>query len=437
MKHGQQGSAILLSIFVLVMLAGLGSALLFLSQNEVSMARSTNGEKTAFHLAEAAIEAGRMELFNLNGSDSVSDDLVTAAGLDTAISLDVEAIRPVIDSNGVPTGFNGVGDDEPILDITALNSSEASGGFVAAFLTNDPAESITSTTDTNRRVMVTGVGVDSTGASEVVQAIVEPWRPLPSLPMSAMTMIGPPPAFDNGMSMAQQHYGADCPTGGGIPNLYVPIVGLTNDTAEGQVEADMNRPTKFDSGTLEGADTIANLNDPTDPAMAQSSLPPIDSAWTDCTNLKLLVDQLIADADYYCDTDSGTCTTPVGAAGQVVVIDGDAVAGAFDAGLLLVTGELTYDGMSHWDGIVLVIGEGSMFRNGGGNGHNSGAVIIANIDPSPSGTRADKSDWCNNGFEATSFNVTGNGTSTISYCSDDVELNNPVESYVVTDFLHR
>lgn len=438
MKNDERGSAILLSIFVLVLLAGLGSALLFLGQNELSMARSTNNEKTAFYLAEAGIEAGRMQLLSVNGSGGFSDDLLAAAGADTLINLNADAIRPLFDGNGVLTGFDGTGDDVPVLGITALNNADAAGGSFAAFLTNDPTETANSTTDNNRRVMITGVGVDSGGAAEVVQAIFEPWHVLPSVPMAALTMIGPPPTFDNGNSNSQQHTGADCPQGGGIPNTFVPIIGLTNDASEAQVETDMQRPHTFDSGpTLEGPETVANLTDPTDEAMALSSIPPIDPAWMDCLELKALVLGLIADANYYCNTDSGLCTTPVGNAGSIVVIDGDATAGAFDAGLLLVTGTLTYSGTSNWDGIVLVLGEGQLQRSGGGTGHNTGAVILANIDPSPSGPRADKSDWCNNGFEPTSFTVNGNGDATISYCSDAVAANNPVESYVVTDFLQR
>ena len=87
--------------------------------------------------------------------------------------------------------------------------------------------------------------------------------------------------------------------------------------------------------------------------------------------------------------------------------------------------------------IVLVIGEGRLNRNGAGNGHNTGAVILANVDPSPGGLRADKSDWCNSGFGQTSFTVNGAGSSTISYCSDEVTQNNPVRTYPITDFLQR
>ncbi len=428
----ERGSAILMAIVVVVILTGLGIALLFLGENELGMSRGSNDERAAFHLAEAGIETARMRLLDVNGAGSFDDDLLAAAGVDGALGVDPAAIRPSFDAQGAVDGLTGVGDDVAVQPLAALD-----GGAYAAFLSNDPVEGIVSLNDSNRRVMLTGVGVARNGAWEVVQAIVEPTNPLPAVPMAAITMIGPPPTFDNGNSNAQSHTGQDCPLGGGIPNLYVPIVGATEAASKSEIQDDMNRPNNFVSGALTGEDTIADLTDPTDPAMAQSGLAPIDPAWTDCASVKSMVQGLIASADYYCNTDSGTCTTPVGNAGDIVVIDGDATAGSFSAGLLLVTGTLTYSGNDAWHGIVLVLGEGRLHRNGGGNGRNSGAVVIANVDPSPNGPRADKSDWCDNGFEPTSFTVNGAGSSTISYCSDDVTNNNPVGTYQVTEFLQR
>jgi hypothetical protein len=425
-----------MAIFVLVLLVGLGTTLLFLGQNEMGLARSINDDKRAFHLAEAGIEAGRMSLLASNGAGSFSDDLAAAAGTDATLSLDPASLAAVLDSAGTPTGLTGAGDDVPLRPLVGLASS-AAGGYYASFLTNDPAEGIANQTDLNRRVMITSIGIGPNRATEVAQAIIEPRQSLPTVPTAAMTFLGPPPAYDNGNSNAQDHTGTDCPLGGGIPNLYVPIVGTTNSASDAQVEDDMQRPENFNSGSLQGADTVADLTNPAEPALAQSGLAPIDPVWLDCDYVKQLVLDLIDDADYYCDTDGGSCTTPVGNAGDVVVIDGDATAGSFSAGLLLVTGELTYSGNDAWHGIVLVFGEGLLHRNGGGNGHNSGAVVLANIDPTPDGPRADKSDWCSSGFGETSFSVNGGGNSTISYCSDDVSANNPVRTYRVTDFLQR
>jgi hypothetical protein len=127
--------------------------------------------------------------------------------------------------------------------------------------------------------------------------------------------------------------------------------------------------------------------------------------------------------------------------GSIVVVDGDFESDGNSAGLLVVTGHVTWHGNDEWNGIVLVIGAGSMLRAGGGNGDPSGAVVVADIDPTPDGPRADKSDWCTgggpDGFGAADYEVQGGGNSDVYYCSTDIENANPLKTYRVVDFLQR
>jgi hypothetical protein len=77
-----------------------------------------------------------------------------------------------------------------------------------------------------------------------------------------------------------------------------------------------------------------------------------------------------------CLSSLGTDANP-----QVTVVDGDlTLAGlTHGAGILLVTGTLTYSGNFSFDGIVLAIGTGKIIALGGGNGQFNGAVVVANI----------------------------------------------------------
>jgi len=45
---------------------------------------------------------------------------------------------------------------------------------------------------------------------------------------------------------------------------------------------------------------------------------------------------------------------------------------------LIVTGELTFNGNIDYNGMIFVIGEGSMRRNGAGNGTINGGILVAN-----------------------------------------------------------
>jgi hypothetical protein len=64
----------------------------------------------------------------------------------------------------------------------------------------------------------------------------------------------------------------------------------------------------------------------------------------------------------------------------IVVVNGDLTINAWHStgyGILLVTGQFTYDPDASWDGIVLVIGKGIMYSHQGGIGQFRGAVFLA------------------------------------------------------------
>ena len=77
--------------------------------------------------------------FSVNIAGFVSDGT-------TQVDFDLSTISPVYDTDGVLTGFTGLDDDTPLTGVTSLGD-----GLYAAFLTNDPAEGITTTTDNNKR----------------------------------------------------------------------------------------------------------------------------------------------------------------------------------------------------------------------------------------------------------------------------------------------
>jgi hypothetical protein len=76
------------------------------------------------------------------------------------------------------------------------------------------------------------------------------------------------------------------------------------------------------------------------------------------------------------------------------------------SGLLVVTGDLTMSGNPNFSGVILVLGGGSVNRNGGGNGNVYGALVVAGFDRNGTG-----------GFTAPFFNTNGGGNSTMQYDS--------------------
>ena len=88
-------------------------------------------------------------------------------------------------------------------------------------------------------------------------------------------------------------------------------------------------------------------------------------------------------------------------------IDGDCTL-TDGAGFLVVTGQLTMRGNTNFKGAILVLGEGHLLRNGGGDGEILGGITIAAFDRT------------SGGFLAPTFETNGGGNSTIQYDSMSV-----------------
>ncbi|MDT4967862.1 MAG: hypothetical protein QOJ64_2599 [Acidobacteriota bacterium] len=89
----------------------------------------------------------------------------------------------------------------------------------------------------------------------------------------------------------------------------------------------------------------------------------------------------------------------------ITFVDGDCNLDG-GSGLLIVTGDLNMSGNPSFSGVILVLGGGSVNRNGGGNGNVFGAMVVAAFDRNGTG-----------GFTSPTFNTNGGGNSTLQYDS--------------------
>lgn len=437
MNRDDRGSALLIAIFVLVILTGMGITLLALTQNEVRTSRIDRHSKQAFYLSEAGIEAGRQRLYNLHGSvsqiDPFSDDLDNSAGVNDTVDLDPDNVSPTFDSAGKLTGFTGVGDDAPVHGPLAL-----ADGWYTVYLTNDPVEGITDQSDDDRLVMLTAVGVGRDRSFEITQVLLEPRRPFPNVFPSTITLLGPLPTFGDANSSSKVFSGDDC-NGAGDPNLSVPVVGTIGGAAEANAELGVNPNPTYTSGSESGAAVISDLTDLSDPAVSQSLFGEIDMAWADCEILREMIEDIRSVADVIC-LEGFACALPASSPGRVVFAEGDFDLGGSDSheGLIVVTGAFTMGGNVSWSGIVLVVGEGIFIRNGGGNGVISGASLLADIaGPDNVYGTSDDCTGGTDGFDSVVYDESGGGTSDTFYCSTDIAAATPITHYPVIDFRQR
>jgi Tfp pilus assembly protein PilV len=95
-----------------------------------------------------------------------------------------------------------------------------------------------------------------------------------------------------------------------------------------------------------------------------------------------------ADVTYTCGIGtpcSGSGPYGTDAAPQITYVNGDFNFGSNSgAGVLVVTGTLNISGNSSFDGLILVIGQGVINENGGGNGQFNGSIFLAKTNSSVS-----------------------------------------------------
>jgi len=410
-----------MAIFVLALISSMGVALLFMSTTEVRLSQADVRGKQVFYLAEAGVEAGRAALRLLNGAGPFSNDLATHAGTNGTFDFDPDALQATYDTDGNVTGLVGYGDDVPLINSTALG-----GGWYAAFMTNDAVNG-NSATDTNDRVMITGIGMGSENSIEIVQAVIT--REI-LIPPAAVTLLGPTPSFAGGHSNPKLYIGEDCNGSGGTPGLYAPLVGVIGSAAEALVESGIGSNPAYDSGPYVGDQTFADLTDSGEPTYNN----PLDPVWTNCQELHDKVEAIRLIADVVC-TDGNSCTLPPSSPDRIIFVDDDYNLNDSGEGLILVTGDFTTNGAVGWAGMMWAIGTGEFRRNGGGGATVDGSILAADI-AGPDGIYGNVDDCTGGvgGFGTASFDENGGGTGTTTYCTDDILAASPAYPYEIVEF---
>jgi Tfp pilus assembly protein PilX len=317
--NDESGMILIVALMLLAALTLAGATAYIVASTDVKVSGNFKSSQTALQVAMAGTEQARQTLRALNVASAnptnFSEELASRVGANSALN-----------------GYAPSTDDVPI----ATSSTLVSGYTYNAYLTNDPAEGASNTTDGNGKVIITSVATGPSSTRAIVQTTVQLYNFSSSSPAVIYSKDN---VTLNGSSITID--GNDAGTCGG--DTLSPV--YTKDPA---------------TTTTNGGPTLTG-----NPPTPQSGTLDID--------LQSYVDALKGAANYTLTEDSSNST--FGSSSNYVTVYADAAGTQADGelklnnvtghGILLVKGDLELAGNLDWNGIIIVTG--ILKSSGGGS----------------------------------------------------------------------
>jgi len=439
-KRTEEGVALLISIFILLLISVVAIALIVSSGTESALAGNYRSATGVYYASLAGLEEARGRLLTKNASSfkntappgflpspgtalpigfvryvvnpGPGDGNVLTTYLDneyskefTAAPLDTKQTNSIWTSNPLNTSLTFPG---PLYKWVRINAvSEVSLGLpIAPFDGHaaDPNKPIfyngiqLNVSNSGSQVLeITSLAVLPNGSQKLLQYLIAP-GPIALPPfLAALTLSGSPgnvvtfhaPASNS--SYAVKGNDQDC--SGSLTGQKYPAIGLLTNSNSDLVHVKNGIPNAYQPN-------YTGVNNPglyvPDVEDLNVTSPPFPLNLQSPSNLDALAQSIIQDADAVVITPTpsgtppylGTATradlTPLGMSSTnplTVVVNGNLDISNWSSdgyGLLLVTGTFTYDPDTNWNGIILVIGQGKVgnLQNGQFKEIN-GAMLVA------------------------------------------------------------
>lgn len=396
----ERGIVLAVGVMFLGILAAMGGAAALMTRINIKSSGNYKNSEHAFYAAQGGTEHAREALRVINAASadvrSFSDEMVNVSGPD-----------------GLLQGYGNGSDDLPIVNAVLGDST------YSVYLTNDPADGVQNPTDTNRKVNLTSVALGPNGTRTVIEATVATLGlfPLPA----TITLLGPGASFTGGQSNAKELHGDDqC---GADPPLPVVAISHVADVPALQASINGSKPHTYHTLDNYGLSVTAESHpDMISQAIPAGTLLLIKNNYgvdlLDPDDLNRLVKSIQKVATTVAPGGSSATSVDIGSPGdpKAVVVTGDFTMNGSGAGILVVTGNLTFNGNVDYDGLILVIGQGVMQRNGAGNGTLNGGIVVANT-AGPDGVPGNADDVTG----APLLDTSGGGNGNVHYCSTVID----------------
>jgi hypothetical protein len=404
-RRGERGAALVTTLLMSALLLSAGGALILTTTMSATTAADSTAEMQAYYAAEAGLEAGLAVLrrnvpSNPAGTTADFRRVVCGAAANcTNAGTNLSTWLPY--TNGV-------------VQVSSYDASTATPATSYALSVRDASlaanTALPAAPYAPDQLLLTSTGFGPKGSTKRMQLLVRrtffDFTARSTLLMRGAEDCSNMGTFDIGQSNAKEYNGNDA-AGAAAP---LPVFGTTcaGNTVQATTTVLSSKP-----------NTVTSSPQGTVAQVPNSDLAP----WLQDANAAraLLLDlagQAQSTNRYYTGTpgDLGSSGSP-----KFTFVDGDCSLGD-GAGLLVVTGTLTMSGNASFDGVILVLGDGVLNRNGGGNGDILGALVVASFARAWPATENNQP----HPFLAPTFNTNGGGNSTVQY--DSVNVNNAMNT---------
>jgi hypothetical protein len=490
----EEGIALLISIFVLLLISVVAVALIVSSGTESALAGNYRSSTGVYYAAVAGLEEARSRLLSKNPSyfGTTSPGFLPSPGTPLAVGYPVYMINPLSGETVAPWNSTSTYPDQQfnqefassgfslpsappwtysVWNTSPLNTLSFPGPLYKWVRINAVSEksmnldvypydgSLDSTTPVyydGTRLNISGTGAQvleitalaalPNGSQKLVQYLAAPTPvTLPPLP-AALTLAGSvvstvvgysAPSSTPGFSIK----GIDQNCAGGPGLLKVPAIGIFDSS---------DIPVITSGGTVNGIH-FTGIPVPYRPGYTgPNTSPDIETVAGSFTStlqspagLDAVMQSIIQNADAIITPTSGpalgsdlsAATSGMSSTNPMtVVINGDLDLNGWHNtgyGLLLVTGNLNYDPDAYWNGIILVVGQGTVTGSKSGSGEIDGAVLVARTHDT-SGNLLSGS-FLSYGY--VNFNAGGSmGGTGIRYSNCWIQKSQPTAAYKILSF---
>ncbi|HEX8138393.1 MAG TPA: hypothetical protein VF544_12445 [Pyrinomonadaceae bacterium] len=412
-RRSERGAALITTLLIATLLLTAGGALILTTAMSGTNAVSATAEMHAYYAAEAGLQRA-LDILRLNvaappgtplgldGTTQASFRNVAGTNLGTWLQLPCADINRCSNIGGTPVMRVGT-----------------RGAY--SILVTDPDNTPVSARPKRLRLTVTGYAMSGFGANgtrKVLDTMIMEAGLAGFVAPSTVTLIGAtnplaPPhlTLATGDSKNVHYSGKDAakPTDPGYDPARAgdrPVF-TTDLPSVPDITTGIERPLDQIIG-----DPVAPLGDGTGGTQPTPEwLTSADSARRFLNQLRTIARPNIDDNGLPVDTPDDRYFTsamqpPASNVQGITFIEGDATLGPNNqgSGLLVVTGKLKLHGGTNFNGLILVLGEGVVEREGGGGGVINGGLVVAKFD--------DTGD-----FLSPTFFTDGGGNSTIQYNS--------------------